>query len=338
MSTSLPADFSQWKPESLVALSDREVRYANGFLRCNPLRWMGSVKAQWSSLLESQNLELKFLEIKTSLSTEFNHAQLWHASVNSFPIACGCDSSTLDAIFSLVSGNLRMAGRAVVLDYFGRRLLGTLAMSWNGPAFESFQFVRDAGPYQVEDWAASVQVRVEISGRQLSFCYFLSSYLLDVLDGMWIRQRLAAAKKQGELTLSLELGDLELSTAELQKLSGSGKVLPFNNVSFESVQLVSRTDNVVFGGRLVRLGNVFGVQILSGARSLPKPAESNSRLAFSLGQVKITAETYAEVSQPGALLKTEISLGSRVALVNAGIKYAEAVIAETDGRFVLVIV
>ena len=337
MSNNLPVDFLQWKPESLVALSEREIRYANGFLRCNPLRWMGSVKAHWAALLESQNLELKFIEIKTSLATDFNYAQLWHASVNSFPLACGCDSATLDAIFSLASGNLRMAGRAVVLDYFGRRLLGTLAMSWNGPAFESFQFVRDAGSVTPTEWAASVHVRAEISGRQLNFCYFLSPYLLDVLDGMWIRQRLAAAKKQGELTLSLELGDVELSSGELQKLSGSNKVLPFNNAGFETVQLVSRTDNVVFGGRLVRLGGVFGVQILSGTRSLPKPAEGNARLAFSLGQVKITAETYAEVSQPGALLKTEIPLTSRVAVVSAGTKYAEALIGQTEGRSVLVL-
>ena len=329
-------DFVQWKPDSLRALSEAEIRYSNGFLRSNPLRWMGAVKNHWAALLESSNLELKLIELKPSLTTQFDCAQTWFATVNSYPIACGCDHATLDAIFSMSSKNLRITGRSVVLDYFGRRLLGTLAMSWNGPAFESFEYQRTLDPNQ-RNWGASVQVRVDVSGRQLTFYYLLSSYLLDVLDGLWIRQRLASAKKQGELTLNLELGDVEVASSELPKMLTPGRKIAFNGAGFDSVQLVSRTDNIIFGGKLVRLGNNLGVQIVSGSKSIAKPAEGNVRLAFVLGQAKINAEMYAEVSQPGALLKTDIPLTSRVALSVSGARQGDGVLGFADQRPIILV-
>jgi hypothetical protein len=87
--------------------------------------------------------------------------------------------------------------------------------------------------------------------------------------------------------------------------------------------------------RMVEVGGKFGCEIVSGVLSAPAVPEGTTRLSVELTSVNLDSTHIAELSQPGAILVTDIPLGEMVNLVINGDKVGEARLCVYEGRFAI---
>jgi len=244
------------------------------------------------------------------------------------------DAAAADSLSDeLVPGAGHKAG-GVVLEYFFRRFISSLALSWSGPESATVTFKRDADASEVPV-VGCIRIAFTVNTVPFTLWVGLGPKMVATFDGLWRRQvQLLSKMSPGSSPLRLEIAQLGVPPQMLAEYLTKGTVIDLEVKASESLTL--KVGNKPWmPARLLDVGGCFGCEMTPGAMTVPQIAEGATQLSVEIGAFAIEGSQLAELSQAGAILTTQIPVSGIVNLVINQEKVAEARLCIYEGRFAI---
>lgn len=330
-------DLGIWNPvEYLKVVSDRAEQYSRGFLRCRPEGWFSAFAAQWLPLVHSLAIEAKFVEIRPMLEHPATTDIGFVASVDDEPLGIFCDRDSASIISGAFAPDISDVAGSIVLEYLARRFVTSAGISWSGPNTSVTRFEPELSAGSIRGTGA-IKITAAINGQQAVFWIVLGKQVVERFDGLWRRQLQSTHQVQeSPLSVRLELTHLNIPEDMLDDYLLQGTIVDLEVPISDAVTLVT-DDGAWRQGRLVQIEDNFGIESISeGVRRPPLPPETIT-LSIEAGRIELDPATVIEMSQPGAVLRTEIPLSDEVNLYAHGKQVGKASLKAYQGRFAIMV-
>ncbi len=324
-----------WDPRrSLRRMEVHEERLSRGFLRCRPEKWFPGFASQWLPLAHALGWETRIAEVRPVAYAPRGCDTNFVGRVDGELLLISLDHEACREIADeVVPGALRVA-EGVVLEYFARRFLVSLATSWSGPESSAVNFEAEIDPSDVVV-AGAVKVSFAINTSQCTVWVGLRENWVERLDGLWRRQvRSSARTPNAPAVVHLEIAQLAVPPQMLADYLKRGTVIDLEVRASDTVTL-RLGSKPWMPARLVDVGGMFGCEIAPGALSTPALAEGTTRLSVVLGSAALEPSELAELAQAGAVHTTKIPTSEKVILVINEDKVAEGRLCVYEGRFAI---
>jgi len=328
-------DVQLWEPGRMLRrVSPSDAKLSRGFLRCRPEKWFPAFSTHWLPTIHALGVEARISEIRPVLAKPPTDDVAYVGTVSGEQIVISIDSAGAEALSDeLVPGAGQKAAR-VVLEYFCRRFLSSLALSWSGPESTTVTFNRDLDASKVVV-AGSIRIGFTVNTVPFTLWVGLGPHLVDTLDGLWRRQVQTLSKAvPGDSTLRLEIAQLGVPPQMLAEYLVKGTVIDLEVKSSETVT-VKVGNKPWMPARLVDIGGRFGCEMTPGALTVPQIAEGATQLSVEIGAVAVDSAQLAELGQAGAVLLTSFPVGATVQLVINQERVGEARLCIYEGRFAI---
>ena len=338
--------FSPWSPETVLThLSERDVRFSRGLLRSRPEQWFPGFGSQWLPLAMSLGVEFKVIDVRVSLDLPTPSNFQYVATIDDEPFAIVVEEAAAALIVDTVNAGGTLAegaaARSVLIEYFARRLLTSLTLSWSGVQRSVVSFNSDL-PKNAVRGVCSIQVPAGIGGRPLSFWFVIGAGLADRLDGLWRRQLQNRTKTiDGDSDVHLEIAQLAVPTIKLGDFLSPGAVVDLGVPASDLITLRLGA-RMSMTGKLCVVEKNFGIEILHPAGRNPDVGAEESRLVVDLGAptgqvARVDLATITELGHTGVVWASNFPVGSDVTLTVQGSVVGRGVLGVIDGRFAITI-
>jgi len=329
-----------WDPERFVReVEPRAVELSRGFLRCRPEAWFPGFAAQWMSLAHSLGLEAKLVAVNTRLEAPKEFEVFFGALVDDEPIIIQSTRDSCQALVDCICPSLygvasTVAPATIMLEYMARRFVASLALAWTGPQQSVVRF--DAG-LRIEDVPAqgAIEMVFQLNGRECSVWISIGPRLVAQFDGLWRRQLMSTSAAAAEPTeIFIEAAQLAVPPSMLVEYTRSGTIVDLEVPLSDSVVL-KQGGRPWMAAKLCSVNGQLAFETLAGTPPAPALPEGTTRLSLQFGGLTVDPRTIAELSQAGAIIKTEIELSDQVAMVINGEVVAEATLCVYEGRLAI---
>ncbi len=304
-----------WEPARVLRrVSAEQVRYSRGFLRCRPERWCPGFAGQWLPLTHSLGVEVKVIEVRSQLALPAGLETGFVGSVDGESMSLLVDDESARTLLeTLIPGAEPLAGREL-LEYLAIRFLGSLARSWSGPESSIVRFESEQDPLTVPVTGA-IRIGVMLNGNPVQVWLGLGRQAVERLDGLWRRQiRSSARQEEARISLALEIGVLDVPPAKLREAVNAGEPLSLTGSAGDQVTVRS-PDRGAFLARLCDCDDRLALEVLPGG--VP-PVGAAARMSVEFGTITLDVGSFSELTQPGAMLGTDLPLSSQVTLRASG--------------------
>lgn len=315
-----------------VAASDAAL--SCGFLRCRPEKWFPGFSSHWLTVIHSLGIEAKLSEIKPVLAKPPVSDLAFVGSVSGEDIVLAMDSQMARALSEELVPGAGDHASGVVLEYFFRRLLSSLVLSWSGPESATASFKRGADPSHVPV-VASVRVSFTINTVPFTLWFGLGQKIVEMFDGLWRRQVQSLSKMAStQSVVRIEVAQLGVPPQMLSEYLTKGTVIDLEVKASDSVT-IKIGNKAWMPARLVDVGGVFGCEMAPGALSVAPMLEGATQLVVEFGTCNLDAARLAELGQSGAVLVTDIPTSGSVNLVINQERVGTARLCVYEGRFAI---
>ncbi len=328
-------DVQLWEPRRVLRRVDPvDARLSRGFLRCHPEKWFPGFPAHWLPIAHALGCEARLAEVKPVMSRPQLGEFCYVGSIDGEKLLLSIDADSAKALGEeFVPGGGAKAHKAV-LEYLMRRLLSTLALSWSGPESSTVRFEPEVSAEDVPV-VASVRICVNINAVLCTILVGLGQRMVDTFDGLWRRQVQSSSRvAAGSSLVRLELAQLAVPPQMLSEYLLKGTVIDLEVKASDALTL-RVGPRPWMSAKMVDVGGKFGCEMSPGALTVPSAPEGTTRLSIELGTISLEGHQIAELSQPGAVLLTDIPVSERVSLVINQEKVGEGRLCVYEGRFAL---
>ena len=328
-------DVQLWEPQRVLRrVNPADAKLSRGFLRCRPEKWFPAFSTHWLPVIHALGVEARISEIKPVLANPPVGGVAYVGSVSGERIVVAMESSAADSLSDeLVPGAAERASK-VALEYFCRRFIASLALSWSGPESATVKFERDVDASGV-DVAASIRVGFTVNTVPFTLWIGLGARLVDMLDGLWRRQVQTLSKvAPGSSALRLEIAQLGVPPQMLSVYLTKGTVIDLEVKASDTIT-IKVGNKPWMPARLVDVGGTMACEMTPGALTVPQIAEGATQLSVEVGSLTVDSAQLAELSQGGAILNTNIPVSGVVQLVINQERVGEARLCMYEGRFAI---
>jgi len=328
-------DVQLWEPQRLLRrISPADAKFSRGFLRCRPEKWFPAFANQWLPVIHALGIEARISEIKPVFAKPPMGDVAFVGTVSGERMVIAMDAAGADALSDEIVPGAGEKSARVVLEYFCRRFLSTLALSWSGPESATVTFNRDVDAEQV-NVVGSIRIGFTVNTVPFSAWIGLGPKLVEMFDGLWRRQVHTLSKATpGNSTLRFEIAQLGVPPQMLAEYLIKGTVIDLEVKSSETIT-IKVGNKAWMPARLVDVGGRFGCEMTPGALTVPQIAEGATQLSVEIGSVSLDGSQIAELGQAGAILMTPIPVSGTVQLVINQEKVGEARLCIYEGRFAI---
>ncbi len=329
------ADVQLWEPRrSLRRIEPAEAALSRGFLRSHPEKWFPGFAAHWLPVMHALGCEARISEVRPALHRATEGENVFIGTVDGEPILLCVDAESARHIIEEVVPGARGKAADTVLEYLFRRLLASLALSWSGPESSKVTFSGAVEP-SVVDAVVSVKISFIINTISSTVRIGFGMRMAEQLDRLWRRQVHSSARvPQGPATVRLEIAQLGVPPQMLSEYLAKGTVIDLE-VGASDALIVRYNTKPWMPARMVEVDGKFGCEIVAGALSAPSVPEGTTRLSVELASLELDGTHVAELSQPGAILVTDVPVSETVNLVINGDKVGQARLCVYEGRFAI---
>jgi flagellar motor switch/type III secretory pathway protein FliN len=223
---------------------------------------------------------------------------------------------------------------SIVLEYFMRRFVGSLGLSWSGPEATTVTFAQGVDMAEVPV-VGSIRISCTVNTVPLTLWVGLGARMIDTFDGLWRRQvQLLSKVAAGNSVVRLEIGQLGVPPQMLSEYLTKGTVIDLEVKASESIT-IKVGNKPWMPARLLDVGGNLGCEMTPGALTVPQVADGATQLSVEFGSVNLDALQLAELSQAAAILTTPLPVSGLVNLVINQEKVAEARLCVYEGRFAI---
>ena len=328
-------DVQLWEPHRVLRrVQSGDALLSRGFLRCRPEKWFPALSTHWTPVLHAFGVEAKVSEIKPVLARPPATDTAFVGTVAGEQMILAMEGEAADALSDELVPGAGPKAAAIVLEYFIRRFLGTLGLSWSGPEATTVTFDRGADVLSVPV-VGSVRVALTVNTTPITVWIGLGQRMVDTLDGLWRRQVQVLSKVSGgRSTIRLEVAQLGVPPQMLAEYLTKGTVIDLEVKASESITL--KVGNKPWmPARLLDVGGKLGCEMTPGALTVPQIAEGATQLSVEFDSLEMESAQLAELSQAGAILISSIPVSGMVRLVINQEKVADARLCVYEGRFAI---
>jgi flagellar motor switch/type III secretory pathway protein FliN len=327
-------DVEAWDPRTVLrSVEPLEARLANGFLRSHPERWFPGLSERWAPLMDAMKCDVRVTEVKPTLILPDGDAVCYRGSIDTDPIVVSIDPASAHLIAQEVVPRLgNGASMQLLLDYLVQRFITVLGMCQTVSEAGGVRFNGKCDPHDVS-LVASVRLGTSMSGSACSILVSLGQEMVERMDKLWRRQ-VHSSTRQGnpEGPLRLEVAQLGVPPQVLSEYLSKGTVIDLEVPVSDAVTL--RVGHKAFmAGRLIDVDGKLACQTVQGAATNVAVPEGTSRLSIELASLPIDSAVFSELSQVGAILVTEQSVSSEVALSINQERVAKGRLCVYQGRY-----
>jgi len=326
-------ELTPWEPNGLLRRVDRrEVELSRGFLRSKPERWVPNLMLHWTPLIHSVGADIRIIEVRPILNPPQMAEQGVMLALGKHFIVVGADSSFQSSILDAIVPDSTPKARSVVLEYLGRRLLGSLAISWGG---QETGRVRVFGGIQVDshEYGGAVKIVAMINGRPATLFLFLSGTLVDELDRLWRLELLSLNRAAPSAQKAFfEIAQLAVPPAALSEYLRSGQAVDLD-VAMSDNFVLRIGDSTSISARMCEVESNLGCEVVLIKSPPPAFPEGFDRFSVVFGTIDCDSTMIAEWCQPGVVIDTGLPLGDRIELWVNGVKSGKGVLRSYKGRF-----
>ncbi len=328
-------DVQVWEPQrTLRRVHPSNAQLSCGFLRCRPEKWFPAFATHWLPIVHALGIEAKITEIKPVLAKPPVGGLAFVGTVSGEEMVVAMDGAAADSLSDELVPGAGQKAASVVLEYFFRRCIASLALSWSGPESTTVTFKRNADASEVPV-VGSIRIACTVNTVSFTVWVGLGQKMVDTFDGLWRRQvQLLSKVSPGRSPLRMEVAQLGVPPQMLAEYLTKGTVIDLEVQASESLTLKVGTKPWM-PARLIDVGGFFGCEMTPGAMTISQIAEGATQLSVEIGSLSIEAAQLAELSQSGAILVTPIPVSERVNLVINQEKVAEARLCIYEGRFAI---
>lgn len=319
---------------ALRRMGASEAALSCGFLRCRPEKWFPGFSTHWLPVIHSLGIEAKLSEIKPVLAKPPTDDVAFVGSVSGEDVVLALDSQMARALSDELVPGAGENASGVVLEYFFRRLLSSLVLSWSGPESATISFKRGADPSQVPV-VGSVRVSFTINTVPFTLWFGLGAKMVDVFDGLWRRQVHSLSKTvQTSSVVRIEIAQLGVPPQMLSEYLTKGTVIDLEVKASDSVT-IKIGNKAWMPARLLDVGGVLGCEMSPGALAVAPVIEGATQLSVEFGSCNLDSTRIAELGQGGAVLVTDIASGGTVNLIINQERVGTARLCVYEGRFAI---
>lgn len=328
-------DVQLWEPQRVLRrVNPSDAKLSRGFLRCRPEKWFPAFSTHWLPVIHALGVEARISEIRPVLAKPPIGDVAYVGSVSGERIVVAMESAAAHSLSDeLVPGAAERASRAV-LEYFCRRFIASLALSWSGPESATVKFERDVDASDVTV-AGSIRVGFTVNTVPFTLWIGLGQKLVDMFDGLWRRQVQTLSKvAPGSSAIRLEIAQLGVPPQMLSEYLTKGTVIDLEVKATDTVT-IKVGNKPWMPARLVDVGGTISCEMTPGALTVPQISEGATQLSVEVGSLSLDSTQLAELSQAGAILMTQIPVSGVVQLVINQERVGEARLCIYEGRFAI---
>jgi len=328
-------DVQLWEPQrALRRVQTSDAQLSRGFLRCRPEKWFPGFASHWMPVLHALGVEAKISEIRPVLAKPPVGDVAFVGTVAGEPMVLAMEGGDADTLSDELVPGAGQRAAGIVLEYFMRRLVGSLGLSWSGPEATTVTFSPDADVSTVRV-DASIRISCTVNTVPLILWVGLGPRMVDTLDGLWRRQVQVLSKvSPGTSVVRLEIAQLGVPPQMLSEYLTKGTVIDLEVKASDSITIKVGAKPWM-PARLLDVGGKLGCEMTPGALTVPQIAEGATQLSVEFGAFEVDASQLAELSQGGAILTTALPVSGLVNLVINQEKVAEARLCVYEGRFAI---
>lgn len=327
-----------WEPARMLhSVSEPEVRYARGFLRCRPEKWFPAFATHWLPLTHSLGVEARVSEVRPLLTAPKGEDNAYVCSVDGEYISLSFDENSLSTALEAVAPGGVPAARGIVADYLARRLLLSVLTSWSGPENSVIKYEPESELSRLNP-VSYVKLVVSINESPCTMYFGLSRSLTDRMDGLWRRQLRSSARgnNNSNQVISFEVAQLAVPPTMLVDYLRTGSIVDLEIPV--SDQIVLKIDGKPWASaRLFNFDGKFCAEVQSSAVGGASVPEGTTRLSVVLGQAAVEHGMLSEIMQPGAMWDLGIELTNKVLLQVNGEQVGDARLGAFEGRFAITV-
>ncbi|MEN9847065.1 MAG: hypothetical protein RIS36_2212 [Pseudomonadota bacterium] len=324
-----------WEPHrALRRVQPCDAHFSRGFLRCRPEKWFPGFATHWLPVLHALGVEAKISEIRPVLAQPPTSDVTFVGTVAGEQMIVTMEGADADTLSDELVPGAGPRAASIVLEYFMRRFVGSLGLSWSGPESTTVTFSRgvDASPVSV---VGSIRISCTVNTFPLTLWVGLGTRMAETLDGLWRRQvQLLSKVSAGTSVIRLEIAQLGVPPQMLSEYLTKGTVIDLEVKASESITIKVGAKPWM-PARLLDVGGKLGCEMTPGALTVPQIPEGATQLCVEFGSLEVDASQLAELSQGGAIATTPLPVSGLVNLVINQEKVAEARLCVYEGRFAI---
>jgi len=324
---------SPWEPErSVPTFGLQEIRFGRGFLRADYLKIFSGLRAMWVPIFTANEVKFSITRVDADFQFPGELEHLFVAKADGETALIGIDRSSFETIGELFVNSTDRFGGSVLVDYLARRLLLTLARSWNASSAPSelvFFGEADIGEVEIEGHLA---IQCHTAAGDLSVHLGLGPELLQKLD-LLAREQLTSSMNPStrgrKHQLVIELGALD--PAALRGSLEPGALIR-TTLPHDSAVAIRFPDGTAMSGVLGQFNGRFAVQ------SLGEPVQRNEKaVVLELARGEITEEDLGLLRQPGAIFLSKTIVSGGASMMQADRLIARTSLGVLDENLVIAI-
>ncbi|MCI5066150.1 hypothetical protein MRY87_10535 [bacterium] len=297
---------SPWKWEEVIPfLSQSEVTFSQGFLRCRPEQWFPGFSAHWQPIFHSLNLDIEVGEVRPVLQLPVGESSLFLGSLHGEELGLLVNARLFEFVSRTYIPEAPLLAKHLLVEYFARRFLSTLVRSWSGQMEADFRFESER-VLSGQQFPGGVTVSFRANGEPFSLEIGLGEKILHRLQELWIAQAVQGAgptTTDKTLPLRLVLGGTYLSPSEIGQQLVVGNTLPLSFGGVRDASLLLH-DEPWMKGELCAVGSgespQWGVRVVGEGDERPLSPSGMTPVLYELGESDIGRTEMMLLSQPGA--------------------------------------
>lgn len=332
-------DLLPWIPgELLLPVKPNQIRFANGFLKCQPQGFFPGLALHWDPIFHSFNIQVEVKGITPSLTFSLPaRMQGYAARLGEERIGVFIEQDLASRLVDAIVPDAENGSEGVVIEYLARRLFRSLSDSWSGQRRELPRF---EGPISIReiDGVAAVDVTLSVNKVPGKFTVILGSEMAIVLDKLW--RKLSSVNTRfieipdGEI--SIEIAQLAIPPALLSDYVRPGAIIDLA-VGITDTVLLRCSGMPWCRARLMKDGQFFAVEIGETSMANPQLPEGASRVCFEIGQFRIALDQIENGLQQGTILSTGIRASDRSSIMVSGQQVGNGLLKIYGNRLAMVV-
>lgn len=328
-------DVQLWEPQrALRRAQPSDAQFSRGFLRCRPEKWFPGFATHWLPVLHALGVEAKISEIRPMLAKPPMSDVAYVGTVAGEQMVIAMEGGDAEILTDELVPGAGSRAATIVLEYFMRRFVGSLGLSWSGPEATTVTFSRDVDVSMVPV-VGSIRISCTVNTVPLTLWVGLGARMVETLDGLWRRQvQLLSKVAAGRSVVRLEVAQLGVPPQMLSEYLNKGTVIDLEVKASESITIKVGAKPWM-PARILDVGGKLGCEMTPGALTVPQIAEGATQLSVEFGSFEVDAAQLAELSQGGSILTTALPVSGLVDLVINQEKVAEARLCVYEGRFAI---
>jgi flagellar motor switch/type III secretory pathway protein FliN len=327
-----------WNPRSrLRAISSKTYLYSKGFLRSRPDKWFPNIAPQWVTLAHSLGAGLRLVDVSPTLDIPSKITTMFSGLLDEASLGIAYEKDAEYLVPSTILGHEHSVGGALLREYIARRLFSSLAQAFSSKTtlFHS-DIVVDPTEF-IKNVEACLRVSFAVGGRSGTIWILLSKELVENLDGLWRRQIRSSTHtlaKGGMLDFEIAQLSVPQDMASEYKQVGSVVDLEVPVSDLIGLRLNGRP---WFIARCVSIDGTLGFEITARQASEQSISENSRRFAIRFPPMELNGPELAEVSQPGAIIKTNNKLSNSVRVYIDNEHVSNATLQVYEQRFAITV-